>query len=207
MSCAAWTLAHNTRNGIMDEKLKQRWNQILPRLQSDELRNNKGLGNEIGFYIFDYPPEYELEIRESLDIVIKQLNKNNPNLKVKHVNLFSLLCEYLEKRKLLQPAMTLQKDKGNTAMLKALKGPLHEEKVAQHFLESVSPNKFDMVLISGVGNVYPMLRTHTMLNNFHPLMQGTPLIMFYPGNYDGQHLRLFGKLEEDHYYRAFRLVS
>ncbi|MGK5090536.1 DUF1788 domain-containing protein [Deltaproteobacteria bacterium TL4] len=191
----------------MDAKLKQRWNQVLSRLQSDELQNNKGLGNEIGFYIFDYPPEYELEIRESLEIMIQQLNKNKPDLKVKHVNLFTLLCEYLEKRKLLQPAIKLQSEKGNTAVMKALKGPLHEEKVAQYFLESVSPNDSDLVLISGVGNVYPMLRTHTMLNNFHPLMQGTPLVMFYPGIYDGQQMRLFGKLKEDHYYRAFRLVS
>ncbi|MBF0239772.1 MAG: DUF1788 domain-containing protein [SAR324 cluster bacterium] len=191
----------------MDDTLKQRWNQVLPRLQSEELQNNKGLGNEIGFYIFDYPPECELEIRESLDITLQQLQKSNPGLKVKHVNLFLILCQYLEKRQLLAPALKLQKEKGNSAMLKALKGPLHEEKVAQYFLETVEPNDTDLLLISRVGNVYPLLRTHTMLNNFHPLMKGTPLVMFYPGIYDGQHLRLFGKLKEDHYYRAFRLVS
>jgi hypothetical protein len=37
-------------------------------------------------------------------------------------------------------------------------------------------------------------------------MGQTPLVMFYPGRYDGQSLRLFGKLKNNHYYRAFKLV-
>jgi hypothetical protein len=61
-------------------------------------------------------------------------------------------------------------------------------------------------LISGVGNAYPLLRSHNLLNNLHPLMGDTPLVMFYPGIYTGQGLSLFGKLKETNYYRAFQLV-
>jgi hypothetical protein len=62
-------------------------------------------------------------------------------------------------------------------------------------------------MLTGVGTVYPMLRTHTLLSALHPVMQQTPLLMFFPGRYDGYSLRLFNKLSEDHYYRAFRLVA
>ncbi len=64
----------------------------------------------------------------------------------------------------------------------------------------------DLLVLTGVGAVYPMLRTHTLLSALHPIMGSTPLLMFFPGRYDGHSLRLFNTLAEDHYYRAFRLV-
>ena len=190
----------------MKEDLKHRLNQIIPRLRSDELLKNSGLGNEIGFYIFDYPPESELEVREHIQFVIEQLPKKKPGIRVKHINLFHLLIDYLRARNLLDRALKLQKEKGDEALYKALKGPLHEEKIAKAFIEEAQPEDHDLILMSGVGSAWPLLRSHTLLNNLHPLMQGIPLVVFYPGVYDGQGLRLFGRLDERNYYRAFRLV-
>jgi hypothetical protein len=65
----------------------------------------------------------------------------------------------------------------------------------------------DLLILWNVGAVYPMLRTHTLLSALHAHMQDKPLVMFYPGKYDGYSLRLFSRLKDDHYYRAFRLVS
>ena len=100
----------------------------------------------------------------------------------------------------------MQRTKGDQALHKALAGPLHESKLAPVFAESAQPGKHDLILLSGVGSVWPLLRSHTLLNNLHPVMGNTPLVMFYPGRYDGQSLRLFGKLKNDNYYRAFKLV-
>jgi hypothetical protein len=50
----------------MSDPLTDRLNQILPNLTSDDILQGKGLGNEIAFYIFDYPPEAELRIRVHL---------------------------------------------------------------------------------------------------------------------------------------------
>jgi hypothetical protein len=170
------------------------------------LLRNSGLGNEIGFYIFDYPPENELEVREHILFVLEQLPKKQPGLRAKHINLFQLLVDYLKSRGLLDRALKLQREKGDEAMYKALKGPLHEGKLAKSFIEEAQPQDHDLILMSGVGSAWPLLRSHTLLNNLHPVMQGIPLVVFYPGTYDGQGLRLFGKLDERNYYRAFRLV-
>ena len=62
------------------------------------------------------------------------------------------------------------------------------------------------MLVSGIGNVWPILRSHSLLNNLHRIIGITPLVMFFPGEYDGQSLRLFGKLKDNNYYRAFKLV-
>ena len=40
----------------MTDGLTDRLNQILPIITSDAFLRGKGLGNEIAFYIFDYPP-------------------------------------------------------------------------------------------------------------------------------------------------------
>jgi len=190
----------------MKEDLKIRLNQVIPRLQSDELLGSSGLGNEIGFYIFDYPPENELEVREYLQFVLERLPRKRPGIRVKHINLFHLLMDYLKARNLLDRALKLQREKGDEALYKALKGPLHEEKIAGAFIEEAQPEDHDLVLMSGIGSAWPLLRSHALLNNLHPLMQGVPLVVFYPGVYDGQGLRLFGRLDERNYYRAFRLV-
>lgn len=100
----------------------------------------------------------------------------------------------------------MQRERGDGPLLKALAGPLHESKVAAHFAETVQPQAHDLVLASGVGSAWPLLRSHTLLNNLHPVMGRTPLVLFYPGRYDGQALRLFGKVRSANYYRAFKLV-
>lgn len=185
---------------------KNRLDKIVDRLISKELLDNVGLGNEIGFYIFDYPPEYELEIRDHIQFIIRQLPKKKPDLKFVHINLFELIINCLKKRKLLDRVLQIQKQKGNQEVLKALRGPLGAEKIAKAFVEEAHPQQNDLVLVSGVGNAYPLLRSHNLLNNLHALMNDTPLVMFYPGIYTGQGLRLFGKLKETNYYRAFQLV-
>jgi hypothetical protein len=190
----------------MKEDLTARLNKIIERLESREFLENKGLGNEIGFYIFDYPPGDELRVRDYIKFIIEHLRKKRPDLRIRHVNLFELIVSYLKKRNLLESAINLQRDKGDDAVRKALAGPLHEEKIAKAFIEEAQPETHDIVLMSGIGNAWPLLRSHTLLNNLHPLMQMTPLVVFYPGVYNGQELSLFGRLGDNNYYRAFRLV-
>jgi hypothetical protein len=190
----------------MSDRLTDRLNQILPRVISDDFLSGRGLGNEIAFYIFDYPPEDELRVREHLGFLLNHIPQRRPGLRITHLNLFDFVLDYLKSRNLLDKAITMQQEKGDDALKKALAGPLHENKLATVFAEVAEPAQHDLVLLSGVGSVWPLLRSHTLLNNLHPVMGRTPLVMFYPGRYDGQTLRLFGRLKTNHYYRAFRLV-
>jgi hypothetical protein len=202
----------------MTDRLTQRLNQILPKITSDEFLAGSGIGNEIAFHIFDYSPEDELRVRSHLQFLLEHIPRHKPGLRVRHINLFDLVIEYLQARGLLDKSLALQRERGDAALLKALKGVLSEEKVARRFGEIARPADHDLVLISGVGSVYPMLRSHTLLNNLHSIMGQTPLVMFYPGKYDQTSLRLFGKSgtsgsvaptrgRQANYYRAFRLID
>ena len=190
----------------MTAKLVNRLNQILPKITSDDFLHGKGLGNEIAFFIFDYPAEVELRVRQHVQFLVEHIPKHKPKLKLTHINLFSFLIEYLEEEGVLEDAVLTQRNQGNEALLEALKGLLEEKTIAQRFGEIVNPNAQDLILVSGIGSVYPMVRSHTLLNNLHPIVEKTPLVMFYPGCYDEKSLRLFGKIKRDNYYRAFRLI-
>jgi hypothetical protein len=190
----------------VSDGLNERLNKILPRVIADDFLSGRGIGNEIAFYIFDYPPEHEVRVREHLRILLEHIPKQKPNLRVYHINLFDFVLDYLKGRNLLERAIQKQKKDGDEALKSALVAPLHETKLASVFAEVVRPEQQDLVLMSGLGTAWPLLRSHVLLNNLHPIMGQTPLVMFYPGRYDGQSLRLFGKLKNKNYYRAFKLV-
>lgn len=190
----------------MSDALDERLNQILPRIISDDFLNGRGIGNEIAFYLFDYPPEAEPRVRDSLRALLDHLPKHRPGLRVQHINLFDLVLDYLKSRNLLDKAIRMQREQGDDALRKALAGPLHESRLGPWFARVAQPERHDLILVSGVGSVWPLLRSHTLLNNLHAVMGQTPLVLFYPGRYDGQSLRLFGKLKNHHYYRAFKLA-
>jgi hypothetical protein len=191
----------------MNLTLDERLNQILPRITSRDFLDSKGLGNEIGFWIFDYPPDREMDVRSFLTgTVLPALGKQVPPVTAATVDLLKLVTELLEERNLLEKAMEMQKNKGDDSTLSALRSVLKEDKLAQKIAAQFDIANLDLLILTGVGSVYPMLRTHTLLSALHPIMGNTPLLMFFPGRYDGHSLKLFNTLAEDHYYRAFRLV-
>lgn len=191
----------------MSSDFDRRLDLILERVTSDTFLNSQGLGNEIPFYAFDYEPEFEPKVQAHLQFLLQQIPKRRPGIRLGHVDLLALVIAMLEKRGYYEKTTQMQEAKGNDAAAKALKGPLKAEKVAQAFVEAVPPDDHDLVLVSGIGSAYPMVRLHNLLNNLHPLMKSTPLVFFYPGVYDGQSLRLFGLMDDKPYYRAFRLVD
>lgn len=190
----------------MKRELTERLNEILPTIVSDSFLSGKGLGNEIAFHVFDYPPEAELTVRDHIQFLMEHAPKNRTGMCVSHVNLLQLVVNYLKDRRLLDKVHAMQREKGDAYTLSKLEPILHPGKLIDRFLSMANPEASNLVLVSGVGSVYPFMRAHSLLNNLHSVMGLTPLILFYPGVYDGKSLRLFSKLGGQNYYRAFRLV-
>jgi hypothetical protein len=186
------------------KQLQQRLDKVLPKIESEEFLKNEGLGNEIGFYVFDYPPEYELVVREHLSFLIKKLGNRGHNFV--HLNLFEVILEMLESRKLLDRAFKMQKERGDEALFNALKGPLEQNRVADFIAEKINLENCEFILLHGLGSAWPIIRGHGLLNSLHAKLGSIPLVMFYPGEYDGASLKPFGKIESNNYYRAFKLV-
>ena len=107
---------------------EERLNQILPKISFDEFLNSKGLGNEIGFWIFEYPPERAMEMRDFLTrMVLSSLNKSQPPIRAGIINLFDLVIQLLQERQLLDKAIDMQQTKGDEAVMAALRPVLKED--------------------------------------------------------------------------------
>jgi Domain of unknown function (DUF1788) len=99
----------------------------------------------------------------------------------------------------------MEEKKGKGELLKAVINVANVEEFIKKM--QYEQQAGDIVLITGVGKVYPFMRSHLIINNLHPLLDKVPVVVFYPGKYDGQSLQLFGKFKDDNHYRAFRLVD
>jgi len=191
----------------MKQGLQERLNKIPDILLSEDFLNKKGLGGDLCFWIFDYAPEDELQVRDHLHFLAELLAKKHSHLRVAHINLLDNLVAYLTDRNLLERAIDLQKAKGDEALLKALAGPLHMDKFVPFLLKHNKIDHQDLVLLSGVGSVWPLLRAHNLLNSLHADLGHVPLVLYYPGEYTGKDLSLFNRIPSNNYYRAFKLVS
>ncbi len=197
----------------MTTTLANRLNQILPLVTREGFLSSEGIGNEIACYIFDYPAQGELQVREYIQMLLGRFESHHSELRVLHLDLLDVSLAYLDQRGLFDKALKMEATKGATAVLQALKGPMAAEKLRDFIAAEHEPAGYDLVLLSGVGSVWPMLRAHSLLNCLHTVMEKTPLVMFYPGSFDGTTLRLFGQIatttsrpSNKPYYRAFILV-
>ena len=124
----------------MSDQLTDRLNKILPKVTSNDFLSGSGIGNEIAFYIFDYSPEDEIRVRDHIRFLLEHIPSKKPELRVNHVNLFDFVLDYLKSRNLLDKALRMQREKGDDALMKALAGPLHPEKLAPIFYDIVQPS-------------------------------------------------------------------
>jgi Domain of unknown function (DUF1788). len=213
----------------MPTRLTARLNEILPRITSPNFLSGDGIGNEIPFYIFDYPAEHELMIRERLHSILKALSVKKPSLKFEHVNLFHCLLSYIKERgyfdkmlgkeKQLKERFASDPAEADGKIVRSIQAIAGADELAEFFAKTVLSKKPGLILVSGIGSVYPVIRTHEFLNNLHKYMGQAPLILFYPGVYDKTTLKLFGKSSigfdssssdrqrKAKYYRAFRLID
>jgi hypothetical protein len=193
--------------------LSQRLNAILPRITDPAFLSSDGIGNEIACYIFDYPAEHELMVRDHLGMLRAALADKHPQLEVLHLDLLDVIVRYIEHRGHGDRVRKIEQKRDAAGLLKALKGSLSAERLAAFIAEQHVPSDADLVLISGVGSAWPMVRAHNLLNCLHKVIGHTPLVMLYPGSFDGTTLRLFGRIASGaerpgsyNYYRAFSLI-
>ena len=184
--------------------LQSRLDLILERIENPRFLNNDGLGNEIGFWIFDYPAKYELVVRDHIKHLTDKLEKRG--YKFINVNIYETLIEMLASRGLLERTFNREKQTGVDAIRSTLAGPLSQKKIAEFIAEKIKPDTLDFVLLSGLGNAWPLVRGHELLSALQDVMGTTPLVLFYPGEYSGRDLHPFGMIESKNYYRAFKLV-
>lgn len=185
-----------------------RLDKIEEKITNDEFLKNKGLGNEVGYYIFDYAPSKELMVREHITYLKEKLNKPSSGVTIVEFDLYEMVINILKERGYLEKCFAFEKTKGldftYKAIIKMLRLTSQSNLLVNHIVEKTPPNS--VVFLTGVGKCFPLVRSHNVLNNLHQVLDHVPVIMFFPGVYSGQDLQLFGTIKDDNYYRAFKLI-
>lgn len=189
--------------------LDERLDKAEAMIKKPSFRKNKGLGNEVGYYIFDYPSEQELLVRERVDYIRKKNEQSDDEYRIVVFDLYEIIIEILKEKGYLEKCYEFEKKRGFDRITKAVGNMLRitaKDSLIVNYIRERTPEKA-IVFLVGIGKCYPILRSHTVLNNLHQVIDNVPVVMFYPGKYDGQELILFGEIKDDNYYRAFKLVE
>ena len=189
--------------------LEERLDQAETIIKTESFRRNKGLGNEVGYYIFDYPPEKELVVRERIAYMQGKNNRGTDGFELKVFDLYDLVIDILEAEGFLEQCFRFEQKKGMERIIKAVGNLLRindeNSLIVKHIQENTPEDA--VVFLTGIGKCYPILRSHKVLNNLHQAIDRVPVVLFFPGKYDGQELVLFSEIKDDNYYRAFKLVD
>ena len=188
--------------------LDERFELVEAKLQDSRFRTNHGRGNEVGYYIFDYPAEQELYVREQIEYLKTRSENNNDEYKIVVFDLYEVMIQILDNKKYLDKCYDLEKKRGFQKVSNAVANLLKVNSTEGMIVEYIKKNTPEkaIIFITGIGKCYPIIRSHTVLNNLHLAIDNAPVVMFYPGKYNNQELILFNEIKDDNYYRAFNLI-
>jgi Domain of unknown function (DUF1788) len=182
--------------------LNTRLEQLFARLTEEGFLRGYGMGNEVNFHVFDYDPACEPVIERYVPRLVEKLSARG--VKALHLNLYDLMLEALQGRGFLERSFALEGVHGGAKLEAALKNVLRSEVIVER-IRSHRTTMHDVVIVTGVGAAFPVLRSHTVLNQLHSVVT-EPLLMFFPGRYVAMRLELFDAFDDDHYYRAFEIA-
>ena len=199
---------------LMNDTLNERLSKAGERFRDPDFRRNLGLGNEIGYYVFDYPASEELIIRDKVKEWERQIDKATYGFGVRVFDIYEIMMDYLEKEGFLDMCFDMEKEDGikkvTEAVGRCMRLDHHDGEIVTHIRNSLPEKDLisggTVVFLIGIGKCYPIIRSHKILTNLHLLLDHVPVVMFYPGKYDGMELTLFGSVKDDNYYRALPLV-
>ena len=190
-------------------EFQDRLDAIWNRISSREFLENKGVANEVRYYVFDYEACDELIMRQKIKDLLARNNPETDGFQIVEYDIYKLILSILEERGYVDKCIRFEKEKGReylyNAISKLLRLTTDKNLIVNKIVENTPENS--VVFLTGIGKVYPFVRAHNVLNNLHQVFDKVPVIMFYPGNWNGQSLSLFGTISDGNYYRAFPLIQ
>lgn len=189
--------------------IMERLDKMEEAIKKPSFRQSSGRANEVNYWVFDYPPEHELEVRERIKYMQNRNSKGAEDFELVVFDLYDIIIDFLKENDFLEDCYKFEKKKGLERITKAVSNSMKinddDSYIVQYIKEHTPENA--VVFLTGVGKCFPILRSHKVLNNLHQAFVSAPVVMFFPGIYNEQELILFGEIKDDNYYRAFKLVK
>ncbi|MFJ1258082.1 DUF1788 domain-containing protein [Cupriavidus sp. CuC1] len=211
---------------ISQQPLAARFDHLLSVISSQRFLEMKGLNNDLPFYICEFKAVETFEMQRLQRQLINKLANlridclQGRGVKVLEISLYDLTIELLKAREgssegssLWNEILAAEADVEKDGLLELLQNVLD---IKEHLIpaigECLAQEDYDVLFLSGIGEVFPYIRSHNVLNNLQSTAKDKPTVMFFPGEYrhsleQGASLELFGLLHDDKYYRAFNIFE
>lgn len=184
--------------------LKDKFTHLYQTISSPNFLNKESLGGEIPFFISAYDAKQENEVAESIKLLKNKLDTSGTS--VLEINLYDIVCEILEEKGGMERMFQIEKSKKKDKFLNALQSTLNIHLILMPKIqELIENNPSKVYFLTGIGLVYPFIRSHNILNNLQNIAKDSPTVIFFPGVFNGNSLNLFGQMKDDNYYRAFNI--
>ncbi|KSV59055.1 DUF1788 domain-containing protein [Acetivibrio ethanolgignens] len=182
--------------------IKERLDKVRALIQEPEFLEGKGLSNEVNIRIFCYEPEKEMTVRH----FVEQLTTDQSlNCHLKICNLYDIFLSICDDMDITDEIPDMEVADGSGYLLEQLHSAVGEgEFIEKIQYEPHEPG--DVLMLTGVGEVFPFMRIHALLEALQPHFSDIPILVMYPGEFDGRHVKLFNRLQPNDYYRAFNVI-
>ena len=188
---------------------RERLDHLLKIISSERFLKMKGLGNEVPFFICPYKVQKSVDVEKTIHQLVNQLETSG--IRVLAINLYDLCVDLLKQDDdwdwYLEREEAMRKDQ----LLEDMQSILDvRSAIIPAIGEQIEATEHDVLILSGVGEIFPFIRSHNILNNLQSTAKKQPTVIFFPGKYTyspdtGASLELFDRLHDDKYYRAFNI--
>lgn len=191
---------------IKEQSLEAQEEHLYRVMSGERFLNMKGLANEVPFFIYAYPPEQAIDVERGRNRLTGRLKADG--IGVTEINLYEMSLKLLSRTRALDRILDSEEALDKGALLEVLQNLLDpENRLSPAIAEELKDDDSQIIFITGVGEVFPFIRSHNVLNNLQSVIKDKPMLMYFPGSYTqsetlGSALVLFNRLKDDQYYRA-----
>ncbi|MCX6250331.1 MAG: DUF1788 domain-containing protein [Bacteroidetes bacterium] len=182
----------------------QHFEGLFKILSSQRFLKKEGLGGELPFFIHSFPVSQQQVVNANIQSLVKRLQ--NEGIEILEINLYQLCIDILKRANLFNQIIEQEKSTPKLRLNRIMVSSLNIEKVViPEIHKRHAESNAMIVFLTGVGEVFPFIRSHSILNNTQTLVGNIPLVMFFPGSYNNKTLTLFELIKDENYYRAHNL--
>ena len=182
--------------------LNERLDNLKQEMQQEAFLEGKGLSNEVNIRIFCYDPKEEMTVRHFIEqLMVDQ----SLECHLIQCNLYQIFLKICDEKRTTNVAPGMEEKKGKEFLLQQIQR-FENNKAFVDKIQYRPHNPGDVLMLTGIGEVFPFMRIHSLLEALQPECSDIPILVFYPGKYDGRFVGLFDRLDPNPYYRAFSIV-
>ncbi len=183
--------------------LPERLDKLRSLIQKPEFLEGKGLSNEVNIQIFCYDAKEEMIVCRFTE---RLMADQSLKCHLIEYNLYKVFLSICDDKRITDRVAQQEEKKGKQFVLDQMKRMASNTAfITKMRYEPHEPG--DVIIITGVGEAFPFIRVHALLDAMQPYFSDVPVLVMYPGSFDGHYVKLFDKLPPNPYYRAFNVIK